>query len=116
MATRRVLYRNAAPRPGEPEAYRSEEGNGQRTVYAAAAFRTDGKRGGNVVLITGVGGGRASALELLCNPRLFEGLAERLLAESGAAELPYFEVLIRTNTIDAVSRDPAVVGYRVLRE
>lgn len=117
LATHLVYCRNFAPQPGEPDIYRPAEDGGQRTVYAVAAFRSNGKRGSNVIVISGVNSGsQESALEFLSNPRLFGGLAERLMAESGGAELPYFEVLIRTTTIDGASREPAVVGYRRLRE
>lgn len=111
LETHQVGCRNMNPQPGELPFYAPVNTARDRTVYAAAAFLPNLNRGGNVLLIMGTSSGaQESALEFLTNEELFKTLVGRL-----GQPLPYFEVLLRTITVDGVSREPSVVAYRTNR-
>lgn len=110
LETHQVGCRNVTPQPGELPFYAPVNTPRDRTVYAAAAFLPNLNRGGNVLIVMGTSSGaQESALEFLTNEALFAGFAAKL-----GRPLPYFEVLLRTVTVDGVSREPAVVTFRRL--
>lgn len=110
LETHQVGCRNVTPQPGELPFYAPLNTPRDRTVYAAAAFLPNLNRGGNVLIVVGTSSGaQESALEFLTNEALFAGFAAKL-----GRPLPYFEVLLRTVTVDGVSREPVVVTFRRL--
>ena len=110
LETHQVGCRNTRPQPGEEAFYAPVNTPRDRTVYASAAFLPNLNRRGNVLIVMGTSSGaQESALEFLTNEALFAGFAAKL-----GRPLPYFEVLLRTVTVDGVSREPAVVTFRRL--
>jgi hypothetical protein len=86
-------------------------------IYGGIAFLPNLNQGGNVLIVQGTSmGATEGALEILENPTLFQNLVRRLTPNRRKGELPYFEALIRTRTLNGVAGESAIVAYRVLGE
>jgi hypothetical protein len=86
----------------------------KRTVYASIAFLPNLNKGGNVLIIAGnSSGSQEVAAEFVTNEKLLSAFTDKI--RQGADRLPYFELLIRTMTLDGVAQEPEVMAYRVLK-
>ncbi len=56
------------------------------------------------------------ALDVLDSPALFGDLVRRVSSGRRDRELPYFEALIRTRTLNGVAGESSIVGCRILSE
>uniref|UniRef100_Q027J0 Uncharacterized protein n=1 Tax=Solibacter usitatus (strain Ellin6076) TaxID=234267 RepID=Q027J0_SOLUE len=113
-----VFIRNRSPQAGEEAAYHPSSLDEQsRVIYGGIAFLPNLNRGGNVLIIQGTSmGGSEIGLEVLDNPALFRDLLRRVAAARRAGEIPYFEALIRTRTMNGVAGESTIVASRVLGE
>jgi hypothetical protein len=111
-----IFVTNRAPRPGEEREYRpSALDELSRVIYGEIAFLPNLNQGSNVLIIQGTSMAAPEvALEMLDNPALFRSLAQRLGAGRNPGELPYFEALIRTRTVNGVAGESEIVATRTL--
>jgi hypothetical protein len=115
-AVHNIFIANRAPQPGEEREYRpSALDELSRVIYGEIAFLPNLNGGSNVLLIEGTSMAASEmALEIADNPALFRGLLQRLQLKNG--ELPYFEALFRTRTVNGVAGESEIVATRTLRE
>jgi hypothetical protein len=107
-----IICQNRSPRPGENAEYLPVDEGAKRTVYASIAFLPNLNNGGNVLIIAGnSSGSQEIAAEFATNEKLLSAFTSKV--RQGNARLPYFEVLIRTITLDGVAQEPEVLAYRV---
>ena len=103
---------NRSPEAGELAEYLPIEEGAKRTVYAAVAFVPNLNDAGCVLIISGTSSGaQAMAAEFLTSEQLLSPFINRL--PQGQKGIPFFEVLLRTVTLDGVAQEPEVVAYRV---
>ncbi len=77
------------------------------------AFLPNLNNGGNVLIIAGnSSGSQEIAAEFATNEKLLSAFTSKV--RQGTDRLPYFEILIRTITLDGVAQEPEVLAYRVL--
>ena len=113
-----VYIVNRAARPGEEAEYRPSALDAlSRVIYGGIAFLPNVNRESNVLMLQGTSmAGMEVTLEVLDNPGLFRDLVRRVGAGRRDGELPYFEALIRTRTLNGVAGESAIVSSRVLGE
>lgn len=112
LANHRVICKNAAPKPGEPAEYVAKHEGSRVEAYSSVAFLSN-LTGGNVLLIGGpASSSQEGAGDFATSDKLFARLAEKI-EQSG--RMPYFDALVRTETIDGISQEPSLAAYRVLR-
>ena len=113
LAHHLVICRNVMPRPGEQAEYAPLENGGTRVVYASIAFVPNLNQSGNVLLIGGTSSGsQDSAVEFLTNDKMMAQFAAKLGSTGG--NLPHFDVLLRTRTINGLGQEPEVIAWRDL--
>ncbi len=117
-AEHKVYIRNRAPRPGEEAQYQPSALDAlSRVIYGGIAFLPNVDRQSNVLILQGTSmAAPEAALEILDNPSLFRELVRRIGGSRKDGELPYFEAVIRTRTLDGVAGESAVIASRVLGE
>jgi len=109
---RHVVCKNTRPQPGEENEYVPQLQGTQFDAYSAVAL-VPNLNGGNVLVIRGsVGSSQEGAADFVTSETLLGRLAEKI-GHLGA-RFPYFDVLLRTTTIDGMSQEPSMVAYRVL--
>jgi hypothetical protein len=109
-----IICRNRAPQDGEQVEYLPVNEGAKRTVYASVAFLPNLNNGGNSLIIAGNSSGSQDiAAEFVTNEKLLNAFANKL--RQGGDRLPYFEILIRTITLDGVAQEPEVMAYRILK-
>ena len=110
-----IILQNRSPQPGEQTEYLPVDEGAKRTVYASIAFLPNLNNGGNVLIIAGnSSGSQEVAAEFVTNEKLLSVFTDKI--RQGADRLPYFELLIRTMTLDGVAQEPEVMAYRVLKQ
>jgi hypothetical protein len=110
-----IICQNRSPQPGEQTEYLPVDEGAKRTVYASIAFLPNLNKGGNVLIIAGnSSGSQEVAAEFVTNEKLLSAFTDKI--RQGADRLPYFELLIRTMTLDGVAQEPEVMAYRVLKQ
>ena len=103
---------NRSPEPGELAEYLPIEEGAKRTVYAAVAFIPNLNDAGCVLIIAGTSSGaQAMGAEFLTTEKLLSPIINRL--PGSQKRIPFFEVLMRTVTLDGVAQEPEVIAYRV---
>jgi len=111
LANHRVVWHNAAPRPGEPTEFVAKFDGTRLEGYSSVAFVSN-LNGGNVLIIEGAASSsQEGAADFLTNDKLLTRLAEKIERDG---RVPYFDALLRTVTIDGMSQEPSLVSYRVL--
>jgi hypothetical protein len=115
-AAHRNYFLNRAPKPGEPARYDVEYG---KTQYGGLAFVPNLNQSGEVLMVYGTSmAGVEATMEFLASPDLSGGFWDKLQAEAGTQQLPYFEVLLNTptvgNTSTEIPTEPAITGYRLI--
>ena len=115
-AAHKVYISNRAPKPGEEAEYQASALDSlSRVIYGGIAFLPNLNRGSNVLILQGTSmAGLEVAMEVLDNPALFLDLARRVSAGQKDGDLPYFEALIRTRTLNGVAGESSIVGWRVV--
>jgi hypothetical protein len=114
-ASHNIFIVNRAPQRGEEAEYRPSALDAtSRVIYGAVAFLPNLNQGGSVLILQGTSmSGSEVALDFLDKPSLFHDLARRLGA-SGAGPLPYFEALIRTQSVNGVAAESSIAACRVI--
>jgi len=114
----RVYIVNRAPQPGEEAEYWPSALDAlSREIYGGIAFLPNVNRESNVLILQGTSmAGPEVALEVLDNPALLRDLVRRVGTGRREGELPYFEALIRTRTLNGVASESAIIASRVLGE
>ena len=108
-----IICQNRSPQAGENAEYLPVDEGAKRTVYASVAFLPNLNNGGNVLIIAGnSSGSQEIAAEFATNEKLLSAFTSKV--RQGSDRLPYFEILIRTITLDGVAQEPEVLAYRVL--
>jgi hypothetical protein len=113
----RNYFLNRDPRPGEKLRYDTKYGNNQ---YGAVAFLPNLNDAGEILLVFGTAmAGVEAAMDFLVHPEMAGTFYAELKAQAGTQELPYFELLLNTETMTDTATEtptePSIAGYRVLR-
>ena len=96
---------NRAPRAGEPSTYTSTEAEG----YCVVAYLPTPGRDGKVLLIEGTSSeATEAAADFLFSPQQFSAFRNMLRT----AQLPYFEVLLKTSQVRGTPLAATVEAYR----
>lgn len=113
-----VYIVNREPRPGEQATYQPSALDAlSREIYGGIAFLPNVNGQSNVLILQGTSMAAPEAeLEILDNPALLRNLARHLGAAKRDGELPYFEALIHTRTLNGVASESTVIASRVLGE
>jgi hypothetical protein len=112
-----VFIVNRSPRQGEAAEFRPSALDATtRVIYGGIAFLPNLHRNGNVLIVQGTSmGGTEMALELLGNPSLFQDLLRRITGRvPDATPPPFFEAVIRTQTMNGVAGESSIVACRVI--
>jgi hypothetical protein len=114
-ASHNIFIVNRAPQKGEETEYRPSALDAtSRVIYGAIAFLPNLNQGGNVLILQGTSmSGSEVALDFLDKPSLFRDLARRL-GPTGDGSLPYFEALIRTQSVNGVAAESSIAACRVV--
>ena len=117
-AAHNINIHNRAPRTGERSEYQPSALDApSREIYGGIAFLPNLNRESNVLILQGTSmAGLEVALEVLDNTALFKELVRQVGAGRKEGELPHFEALIRTRTLNGVAGESAVVASRVIGE
>ncbi|HKQ74103.1 MAG TPA: hypothetical protein VJ810_10420 [Blastocatellia bacterium] len=109
-----IICQNRSPQGGEQAEYLPVNEGAKRTVYASVAFLANLNNSGNVMIIAGNSSGAQDvAAEFVTNEKLLNAFINKI--RQGQDRLPYFEILIRTITLDGVAQEPEVLAYRTLK-
>jgi hypothetical protein len=116
-ATHQNHFLNRAPKPGEQARYDIQHGRNQ---YGGLAFVPNLNHAGEVLLVFGTAmAGVEAAMQFLTKPAMSDPFYQKLQAEAGTSELPYFELLLNTvtvtNTSTEIPTEPSIAGYRIIR-
>ncbi len=111
--TRHALVRNKFPSAGELPVYgRAADDNS--VVYSTIAFVPNLRRSGSVLIIAGTNGqGTETAGEHITNRATYSRLM-RLITSRNGGDLPYFEVLLKSRTLEGIAKDAEVVAFRII--
>ena len=109
---RRAEITNAAPGPGEAEAYRADWG--RRGYCVVASLPKPGGRG-HALLIFGADITSVEAGGHLLTDDEAMGALQRRLGATRGGRLPYFEVLLQTKLQGSTAASYEVVAHRVIR-
>jgi hypothetical protein len=110
--SRRPLFRNRHPQPGERPVYLTE-GSGGRTgeTWGLVALLPQQERNGCVLIVEGTNmEGTEAAGEFLTNPGSLE-----LLRRGLPPDAEYFEVLLRSTAMAGTPRNTGIAALRVIR-
>ncbi len=110
MANHAYSFLNRHPNPGEPAAYVAPWTGREMLGYIALVPGLNSK--GNVLIIEGssVGGGEAAA-DFLFNDAQLLSFLTKLQRRDGT--LPYFEVLLKSSSIDGNAGPLQILAYRI---
>jgi hypothetical protein len=110
---RRSLFRNVAPRPGEPETYvRNNNGASKGESYGVVALLPNMNATGKVLLIEGLNmEGTDGAGEFLINPETCAILIQHLRSDIGFPG-QYFEALLKLTPVGGGSANVQLVSVR----
>jgi len=107
-----IICQNRSPQAGEQAEYLPVDEGAKRTVYASVAFLPNLNNSGNVIIIAGnSSGSQEIAAEFVTNEKLLNPFTDKI--RQPGDRLPYFEILIRTITLDGVAQEPEVLAYRI---
>jgi hypothetical protein len=114
-ASHNIFIVNRTPQKGEEAEYRPSALDAtSRVIYGAIAFLPNLSRGSDVLILQGTSmSASESALEFLDNPSLFHDLMRRLNAGRDGT-VPYFEALIRTQSVNGVAAESSIAACRVI--
>jgi len=110
MTNHAYSFLNKHPNPGEPASYTAPWTGGEMLGYIALVPGVNGK--GNVLMIEGssVGGGEAAA-DFLFNDAQLTSFLSKLQRRDGT--LPYFEVLLKSSSINGNAGPLQILAYRI---
>lgn len=110
-----VGYRNRKPRQGEQAVYTVRNAqNEQGLGYGRVAFVPNGFGPEGILLISGVNmTSMEAAGEFTFDPNSLSELLAALSAPR-SAKLPYFEVLLETNSVDNTPQRPRILASRII--
>jgi hypothetical protein len=114
-ASHNIFVVNRALQRGEEAEYRPSALDAtSRVIYGAIAFLPNLNQGGNVLILQGTSmSGSEVALDFLDKPSLFQDL-ERRVGKGHDGALPYFEALIRTQSVNGVAAESSIAACRVI--
>ncbi len=110
------VFLNRHPRPGEKERYDTRYGSQQ---YGGVAFVPNLNQTGDVLLVFGTAMAAVEAtMDFLGNPAQCSSFFEKLKAEAGSSDLPYFELLLNSATVTTTSTEvptrASIVAHRLI--
>jgi hypothetical protein len=114
--TNRPYYQNPAPQPGEAARYvMGSDGGSTDDSYGIITFLPNIHHTGSILIIEGTTSeGLEAAGDFFTNVQSFAQFEARLLAEKKGAALPYFELLVKTNRVNGVSKEAIYVTHRLI--
>jgi hypothetical protein len=105
-----AIVRDRASPPGQPDVYKSDS----HVEYALITFVPNLRSLGNVLMIAGTNGKATEvAGEYLTNRETYRRLM-KTISDRNHAELPYFEVLLKTGMLAGAPRDVELITTRIL--
>jgi hypothetical protein len=108
---------NRAPQAHEQPVYPRTREQMRSTYYAVIACIPNLNRSGQVMIVGGMTTGASEmAMEMITNERLLASVVSRLMGGGTAGELPAFELLVRTTSIEGRGVEPELVALRTWRE
>jgi hypothetical protein len=112
--TNAALIRNKTPLPGEPSLYRAAPAGQSGDSYSVVALVPNLRHTGSVLIIEGsTGEGTEVAGEFIMNHGTSTALLNTLMAQR-KGHIPYFEVLLRSGTLEGVAKNAEIVSTRLL--
>lgn len=115
-ATRRLYFLNKSPRPGEPDRYYAA-GATDRTdeTYGLITYLPNLRRTGNVLILEGTSSaGTEAAGDFITGPKAVSLLRLDLRLPQKDAAMPYFQLLIKTTSMENTPNKLQVIASRVL--
>jgi len=115
-ATHGVFIVNRAPQKGEESKYLPSALDATtRVIYGSIAFLPNLNRDSSVLILQGTSMGATEvAVELLGNESQFQDLIRRITGRARDGAPPYFEALIRTQSINGVAAESSIAAYRLI--
>jgi hypothetical protein len=108
------FIRNRAPLPGEQIEYRGGGGSNQGMAYSTITLVPNLRHTGNVLIIAGTTGeGTEATGEFITNPKTSSEML-RALMDRNNGRLPYFQVLLKSGTLEGVAKNAEIVAMRIL--
>lgn len=112
-SSHRFYFRNKNPHPGELSAYLPTE-NGAAETYADIALLPNLGNTGSVLILSGITMEGAEAAGELVAGKDFSKQLIGMLGPQGVHE-HYFEILLKTRSVDGAARSSQIVTYRVIQ-
>jgi len=108
-----AFIRNKAPAQGEAPEYRhSKSLSGE--AYSILALVPNLRHTGSVLIIAGTSGESTEATgEFIMNTDSSASLM-KMLADRNKGRLPYFELLLRSRTLEGIAKNPEIAAVRLL--
>jgi hypothetical protein len=107
------LVRNKAPQAGEQPEYRAASPGVAGVAYSTVALIPNLRHTGNVIIIAGTTGEATEATgEFLTDPKASATFCAML--RRNRSRMPYFEALLRSNTLAGIAKSTEVVAVRIL--
>ncbi len=111
-----AYIRNEKPENEEQEVYRAARPGQSGYSYSVIALVPNLRHTGNVLMIAGTTGeGTESAGEFLMSPATSSGLINRLMARNNG-RIPYFEILLKSGTLEGVAKNAEIVAEHFIAE
>jgi hypothetical protein len=113
--SRRGLFRNRSPQPGEQAVYSMTTRSGESgEAYAVVAFLPNVNRNGHVLMISGTTseGTQAGGEFIMNEARTAQALAAAGIDHSGPPG--YFEILLRVKAVAGSATESAMIAHRSL--
>ncbi len=108
-----AVIRNKAPAPGESPVYRHSKAHSGE-AYGIVALVPNLRHTGSVLIIAGTSGESTEATgEYVMNNETSASLM-KMLAGRNRGRLPYFELLLRSRTLEGIAKNAEIVAVRIL--
>jgi hypothetical protein len=111
---RMPVIRNQSPEPGEPTSYRAARPGETGDSYGVVALVPNLRHTGSVLIIEGTTAeGTEAAGEFIMNSATSAALLNSLMKRN-KDHIPYFEVLLRSSTLEGIAKNAQIVAERTL--
>ncbi|HEV2500547.1 MAG TPA: hypothetical protein VGY31_13300 [Terriglobia bacterium] len=115
--TRRLYFLNKSPKKGEADRYYAA-GQTDRTneTYGLITYLPNLRHTGNVLILGGTSSeGTEAAGDFITDPRTAPVIRRYLKVRTSAASIPYFQLLIKTTTLDNTPSKLQVIASRIMQ-
>ena len=107
-----AIIENASPQPGEQATYISRWSEPAHETFAIVAYRPNLGGNGHILLLQGLDvAGTQAASEMLFQPDVIAPILQRATRPDGS--LRYFEILLRSTSIESNATRAQVIGSRI---